>query len=224
MLAEVWRATDSYGLVLILLLITYFLMLVVPEGPALRVTIVVLQGATTLFALRTSGVSRRRLRVATTVFVTAVVSLGTVRVLGFLPDYPGLAEALSGVLLLLAPVAIMRNILGHDRVDSKTVLGAVCVYVLIGMVFAFLYVTLARASGGELFVSGTATYANCLFFSFITMTTVGYGNLVPASGLGQALAVLEALLGQVFLVTFVARLVSLYGMSASGTREGARKD
>ena len=93
-------------------------------------------------------------------------------------------------------------------IDVHTVLGAICIYVLIGMMFAFTYATIDLLGSEPFFVqTKVATTADYLYFSFVTITTVGYGDFTAASGLGRALASLEALLGQVYLVTVVATIV-----------------
>ena len=213
LLRQALRASDSYGLVAVLLSLTFFALMLAPAGEPLRVSVVALQGVTTLFALRTSRVSPRILRPATIAFLAALAALAAAEFAGARStDVPGFAETLSTLLLVTAPFAIMRHILRDNAVDATTVLGAICVYLLIGMVFAFLFSALDNISATPLFYSGPAEYADCLFFSFVTLTTTGYGNLVPALRIGQAFAMVEAVLGQVFLVTFVARLVSLYGM------------
>jgi hypothetical protein len=94
-------------------------------------------------------------------------------------------------------------------IDVRTVLGAVCIYVLLGMMFAFLYAAIDGIGSEPFFVQTShATVPDFLYFSFITQTTVGYGDFTAAGDLGRALAVLEALSGQLYLVTVIAVLVS----------------
>ena len=77
---------------------------------------------------------------------------------------------------------------------------------------ALLYNFAGTLTPGGFFGSPSlGTITNCLFFSFTTLTTVGYGNLVPATPFGQSLAMVEAVSGQIFLIVVVARLVSLWG-------------
>jgi voltage-gated potassium channel Kch len=116
-----------------------------------------------------------------------------------------------GVLIVMSPYFILKRILGHDRVTVQTLLGAVSVYVMIGLTFAFVYGALAALHGPGSFNGATPTPETLLYFSFVTMTTVGYGDVTAATDLIRTVAILEALLGQVFLVTLVARLVSLFG-------------
>ena len=87
-----------------------------------------------------------------------------------------------------------------------------CLYLLIGIIFALLYDAVGAVTPGGFFGSpALGTITNALFFSFTTLTTVGYGNLVPATPFGQSLAMVEAVSGQIFLIVVVARLVSLWG-------------
>jgi len=109
----------------------------------------------------------------------------------------------------IAAVTILPRVVGASRVDSRTILGAISVYTLIGLLFAFFYLAYGRRSGSSFFTAGPQA-SDYLFFSYTTLTTTGYGNLVPADTVGQSFAVLEMLMGQIFLVTLVAGLVSLW--------------
>jgi hypothetical protein len=124
----------------------------------------------------------------------------------------GLSYLLPAALLVTAtlPVTLTR-VLHHRRVTYETVLGALCTYVLLGLLFAFAYLAVDPLLDGPFFVQrGPHQESEYLYFSFVTLTTLGFGDLSPAVGLPQALTALEALLGQVFLVTLVARLVTLW--------------
>jgi hypothetical protein len=111
----------------------------------------------------------------------------------------------------VAPVSIVRHIGYRRQVDQETMLGALAAYLLIGMAFAFAYRFVGSVQAGPFFgADGEGTASQVLFFSFITLTTTGYGNLIPADNPGQSLAVLEALLGQLFLVTAVGKIVTAW--------------
>jgi hypothetical protein len=82
---------------------------------------------------------------------------------------------------------------------------------LLGLLFGFLIIALGRLQSGDVFAGVShAETRDYLFFSYTTLTTTGYGNLAPAGDIGQILAVFEMLTEQVFLVTLVAGLVSLW--------------
>jgi hypothetical protein len=176
-------------------------------------------GLTVLLAFRTSQVPRRllnavRLAVALTVLAALGVALG-----GGDQAY-GAIVILASLLVLASPVAIGWRILHHTRVTTQTVLGALCIYVLIGLVFANADYGVQLVSGSSFFAqSGHHGPADFAYFSYITMATVGYGDLTPAAGLPRTNAVLEALVGQIFLVVLVARLVGMYTPSFRWSHE-----
>jgi hypothetical protein len=108
------------------------------------------------------------------------------------------------------PVTLNR-IAHHSRVTSETILGATCAYILFGLLFAFVFLALGELRDAPFFAQpGPHEQSEYLYFSFVALTTLGFGDLSPAVGLPQALTVIEALLGSVFLVTLVARLVTLW--------------
>jgi Ion channel len=169
------------------------------------------QIATVRLVLHTSQARQGLLAVTNVLFVVAAV--GAVANLFVHYDSPlkSLVFSAACVLYVVAPVSIVRHIGYRPQVDQETMLGALAAYLLIGMSFAFMYRFLASVQEGPFFgVDGEGTVSQDLFFSFITLTTTGYGNLVPAGNPGQSLAVLEALLGQLFLVTAVAKVVTAW--------------
>jgi hypothetical protein len=102
-------------------------------------------------------------------------------------------------------------VLHHERVTSETILGALCAYVLLGLLFAFAFLAVDAVRDESFFVQqGAHQESEYIYFSFVTLTTLGFGDLSPAVGLPQALTVVEALVGSVFLVTLVSRLVTLW--------------
>jgi hypothetical protein len=128
----------------------------------------------------------------------------------------------SSLLYLIAPISIIRHLVVRRTVDSETVLGAIAAYLMAGIFFAFLYHALGLSQTQPPFFGsqGPGTLSQDLFFSFTTLTTTGYGNLVPAGNPGQTFAVLEMLIGQLFLVTAVAKVVSAWrpGQGTGGLR------
>jgi Ion channel len=123
----------------------------------------------------------------------------------------GASGLIAAVLLLLAAGAILRTVVTETQVGFRTILGAISVYLILGLLFTFLYVGIDRIQSGPFFGTGVVVKGgDFLFFSFTTLTTTGYGNLVPAGQPGKMFAGLEMLMGQIFLVTLVAGLVSLW--------------
>jgi hypothetical protein len=201
--------SDRYGLVLVLLLVTYVLASSLPQEGWVATVLTAIQGVTVMVALAASGTSDTHRHLAGLAAALAVLIAAGAAVAGGRAD--GVPAALSAVLLAATLVAIIRRLVNHQNVTSQTLLGAMCCYVLFGLIYAFVYAAVARLTG-ESFLSpaGNHTLSDYLFFSFTTLTTTGYGNFVPATGLGRALSMLEALTGQLYLVTVLARLVAMW--------------
>jgi Ion channel len=217
------RIADAYGLVLVLILTTFVVTVTLPpEGWVGRVVASAVAGATAVIALTSSDVRLERVRLAILVAALAVVASALARL--FARDVlMGIAFLIDAALLTVAAATILRRVLGAVDVDFRTILGAVSVFTLLGLLFGYLLLALGRLKGGDVFTGvAHAQPRDYLFFSYTTLTTTGYGNLVPAGQIGQVLAVLEMLFGQVFLVTLVAGLVSLW--RPGGRVRGERSD
>ena len=97
-------------------------------------------------------------------------------------------------------------------IDVQTVLGAISIYVTIGLVAAFLYASIADLSSSQFFVQQShATTADFVYYSYVTLTTTGYGDLTAAGNIGRSVSILEAMLGQLYLVTVVAVVIGRLG-------------
>lgn len=203
------RLSHRFGLVLVLLLLTFMFLMASPSGAWSRLVTVALQGATLVAALAASQ-ANRHLRLAVLI-LAAVGLLITVATLGTDADWVEGVIALMNVLFVaIAPVVIVRSVMRRRVIDISTVLAALCVYVLLGMLWAFVFTAVGAFQSHAFFVQDQtpASSADFLYFSFVTQTTVGYGDLTAATDAGRAFAVLEALIGQIYLVTVVALLVS----------------
>jgi Ion channel len=214
---ELEQAVDAhlpayrYGIVLGLLFVTFIVMASGPTGEWVPFVTVVLQGATLLAALAASGVSPRLWRIAVIIVVIALASGLTVWTSG-VDSGGGTLFVLNALLVAGAPLVIAIALVRRRVIDIQTVLGALCIYVLLGMLWAFMFAAIGGIGSEPFFAqTSTGTVADFLYFSFVTLTTTGYGDLTAASGLGRAVAVLEALLGQLYLVTIVAVIVSRMG-------------
>jgi hypothetical protein len=120
---------------------------------------------------------------------------------------------LVGLLFAAAIIGVIAlGVSDQGEVNSQSVVGAICIYLLLGMLFSFAYGSAAKLGSGFFFAQETdGTPAIRLYFSYITMATVGYGDYSAAGDFGRTLAVLEGLLGQLYLVTVLALLVSRLG-------------
>ena len=206
------RIGEAYGLVLLLILVTFTVMMTLPpEGWGGRVAAVAVAGLTAIIALTSSDVRSARVRLAIVVAVASVIA-ALIAQAASSERLLGLAFGADAILLAIAAVTILRRVIfGASEVDFRTILGAISVFTLLGLLFAFLYVAFANSTHTEFFTGVAAPRSSdYLFFSYTTLTTTGYGNLVPAGTVGQSFAVFEMLVGQIFLVTLVAGLVSLW--------------
>ena len=203
-------SADSYGLLILLILATYALA-VSTSGTWSASAILFAQIGTVELALRTSQV-RRGMRL-TAAAVLVIAGIGAVVNL-FVDGGEALDVFVSlagGFLYFIAPFSIARHIVMKESVDRETMLGAVAAYLCIGIAFALIYHAIGAIQASPFFGSqGDGSISDDLFFSFVTLTTTGYGNLVPSQNPGQSLAVMEAVVGQLFLVTAVAKIVTAW--------------
>ena len=207
-----------YGVVLILLITTYVFMAAGPTHVVARVVTVALQGVTLLTTLIASRAGRRLFRIALVIVVLAFLAVVASAFLDDSTDPTGVFFVLNVLLVGACPVVIARALVKRRIIDIHTVLGAICIYVLIGMIFAFLYASIGLIEGSFFVQTTHATLPNFLYFSYVTETTVGYGDFTAAGSLGQTIAAFEALVGQLYLVTVVAVVVS---HMTRGRRRGA---
>lgn len=111
-----------------------------------------------------------------------------------------------------ATLMILQRILNASRATTETVKGGICVYMLLGYVWALLYSIVytldPNAFSSALITEGS--HLNVLYFSFITLTTLGFGDIVPVNEVASVLTILEALVGQIYPAVFMALLVSTY--------------
>jgi ion channel len=201
------HASHSYGYVLALVLTSFLWAAAVPEGSWERAVLVVLLAGTLAAAAWTSGLGRLAFYMSGVLLAVAVL-LGVIATQTGRP-VTGSLYLLGAALVLTSVGVIGLGVFDQRAVNLQTVLGAVSAYMLLGLLFTCIYGAMAGLGSGDLFVQGTdGTLSIRLYFSYITLTTVGYGDYTLSSDLGHTFAVLEALMGQLYLVTVVATLVS----------------
>lgn len=205
------REPDQYGFLLILIFVLMIVGGTVGDGRMGQLASVFLLGATLAFTMETSRASRRLTRfvlggAAVLLVASAVASAA---------EFSRIHEFTSGVsfLLILAMiVAIARRLGTHMRIAWSMLAGALCAYLLLGLLFSSAYLFMSVHEGGSIFSQiQQATTVDTMYYSFITMTTVGYGDLTPVQDLPRMIAVTEALIGQIYLVTAVGLLVGNMG-------------
>jgi Ion channel len=198
-----------YGVLLLVLVATYLLSAF--SGQRLDTNLQIgLFVTVLLLALRTSSLRRgHRLLFGGAAVAGSAAALG----LALTGTEAGLgaAELWKGVILMLAAVLIVHRVLARNTVTIQSIYGALSAYIIVGLMFAAFYSAIGHLSGGAFFAdhqpADTQTYQ---YFSFTTLTTLGYGDFTAASNGGRAIAVMEALTGQIFLATLVARLVAAF--------------
>jgi hypothetical protein len=201
-----------YGLLLITLVAAYLLSAVTHSewAEAVHVGLIVVVA---LLAVRHTRLTRRGnvLVVGVTLVTATAAGVGATSAN---THAEGIASIWNGLLLLATVVVIIDRVVRFERVTAQSIYAALSSYLLIGLMFASFFGALGYLVSGPFFADGQPVNSQTLqYFSFTTLTTLGYGDFTAAGSLGRALAVLEALAGQVFLATLVARLVSAYAGS-----------
>jgi len=203
---ETGKWDDRYGILFLLILAS--MLLTAANTDWLKIVAVVLLGGTVLFAFLASRAGRRAWRLAIVLVPIAVV-VGIAARLGAGRGAELTGAIVSIVLPMAAIVALARRIIVEQSVSGRTIAGLLCVYLLIGMSFSALYASIDIASDKPFFAQiKTAQPVDYTYFSYITLATVGYGDLTPANPLPRMLAAIEGLTGQLYLVTVVAVAVS----------------
>lgn len=207
---------ERYGLLLGAIIVAFAIQGIAEPGTVEEVLVSVLLGAMLLLALWAADSKPRIMRPA---FVIVVVLILISIIEAANGNVDGGATRIANALLVgLAPPAIIigviRSLRARQAVTLEAVFGVLCVYILLGMFFASVYGTIDRFGGNPFFAAGqSATVARCLYFSFTSLTTAGYGDFTARTNLGHTLSVSEALLGQIYLVTVVSLIVANLGRS-----------
>jgi hypothetical protein len=218
---EMLTGADAFGIVIILILLTTFAF-AAAEGPVGELLSVILTGGTLLFILHTSGARGRTFRAATTLVVIALVVTAFALLFGD-TIRTSTARAVGLLLAFVAPVVILRRIITSPRITIRLVLGALAIYLLIGLAYSYLFPFIASATGQPFFVQvANPNASDYLYFSYTTLATIGYGDYTAQQSLGRMIAVSEGLLGQLYLVSAVAILVGNLGR-VRGIVEGDRR-
>ena len=210
------EASHSYAVLLGVILVSLIFQSAAPDERWSRVVIVALQALTLLLALWTSRTPERDFRWAL-VGVAAALVATLILATSSNPKLHNGGVLLVGALVVLVVPAVVAHGVFHGvrtrgRVTLQAAFGALCVYLLVGMLFAFAFGVVAVLQSGPLFSNGTeGDLQSHLYFSFITITTTGYGDLSPVGDLARSLSILEALIGQLYLVTVVAVIVANLG-------------
>jgi hypothetical protein len=204
-------SAGRYGVLLVILIAAYLVSAVTESrwGGGIHVGFIAAIGVLSLRNAR--RLSPRVVRFARVIIVVTAIA-AAVSVTSDNEAAQGAADLWGAVMLVLTVLIIVDRVLRLDQVTAQALYAAVSAYLLIGMMFSEIFAALDVIVSGSFFANGQPANGQTLqYFSFTTLTTLGYGDFTAAGSLGRAVAVIEALTGQVFLATLVARLVSAYG-------------
>lgn len=212
-LITAWRrfehSSDAYLAVTAMLILLIIAPIAVSGFPEVE------RSLTAALAGLTVGLSMAASNARRWLIYLALLASGTVMTATLVPDVGSTVLAFAvlvlGLLMVITPAVILNRIARHEHITATTLWGAVSAYLSIGLAFSLLY-TAANGFDPAAFpdVRGTSL-GDFNYFSFVTMTTLGFGDVTPATDVPRALAVLQTILGQIFLVVVVARVVSLLG-------------
>ncbi len=214
------RGGHSYAYVLALVVASFLFVASAPNDYWVPGVLAIVEAVTWVVAMWTSGAGWLTLRLG---LACIVVAIAVAELAAGGTSFAVAAGIASGLLVIGIMFVVARGVINQGVVNQQSVIGAVCIYLLIGMLFMFVYSSMAKLGSGPFFVQGTdGTTSLRMYFSFVTLTTVGYGDYTASTNLGHTLAISEALLGQLYLVTVVAVLVSRIGAGSEpdGSVEG----
>ena len=208
------RRPDRYGALLVLILIDCVAIFTASATGISRWLPGVLVAATVILGLETSAVEGWWVSPARVLAALGVVAALADAAVGNDTTLACVSVAQS-LLLVILVLAIGSRLVRHQRVTEQTVLAVICIYVLFGLIFALAEYGISGLNDTQFFVqTDTPTVADFVYFSFVVLTTLGFGDFTPATDAGKAMVSFEALLGQIFLVTVVSRLVGLYSRAS----------
>jgi hypothetical protein len=195
-----------YGSLLLILVVTYLLSAFTVAALVSAVQVLLFL-AVVLIALRGGRFRRRTGQIIAVILLLGSAAAAILDLVDNKGPGAGVASLWTALILLLAVFYIVRQVLAQPEITEQSIYGVVSAYMMIGLIFAAVYLAMFRFSS-QFFVHGPDDTKTFQYFSFTTLTTLGYGDFTAASDAGRAVAVLEAIVGQMFLATLVARLVA----------------
>ncbi len=163
-----------------------------------------------LLALRNTPIRTHAGRLAITAAILVSAAIIVISASFETPAGRGIAGIWTGLLLLLTVGLLLRQILLLPTVTIQSIFGAISAYLIIGLMFAAFYSAINYLQGGFFAAGQPANLSTFQYFSFTTLTTLGYGDFTPLESGARAVAMIEAMSGQIFLATLVASLVSTF--------------
>ena len=209
--AEHRAAHFRYGVVSLIILALLVFEIAAPDADWARAISVALAGGALTVAIATSrapGPVRRR-RASVAGGVALVVAAGTAT--GLLS--PAITFAALTLFVAIIPITLVSGLLRlirEEGVTGQAVAGGLAIYLLAGLLFASVIAIVAHVQSGPYFTQGAHVPNVRVYYSFTVLTSTGFGDYTAATGVGHALAVLEMLTGQLYLVTVVGVLIGHY--------------
>ncbi len=204
------KASHSFGFVLLLVVSAFAFTALAPNEAWARSVLVLIEGGTLIAALWTTGLRQDAATGATMAVAATAIALMQLVTTG--PAAEAITWLVQAVFIVGTCLAIGVGVADQGEVNGQSVVGAVSIYLSVGMFFTFVYSAAALLGPGSFFTQGTdGTPSVRLYFSYVTLATLGYGDYTPAHNAGRTLAIIEALIGQLYLVTVIAVLVSNLG-------------
>jgi voltage-gated potassium channel len=210
------RAAHSFGLVLLIAVIEVFFALLAPDGAWSASLLILIATALLMTALWTSGLARATSRSMAVVAILGICAAAA-RMIDRGDAVAVTVGIVSGLMVVAAILVIARGVVDQREINLQSVRGALAIYVLLGLAFQFAYSVVVLLDSSPFFTNGgDGTRAIRTYFSYVTLATLGYGDYTPASNLGHAIAVVEAISGQLYLVIVITVMVGRLGQRRPG--------
>jgi hypothetical protein len=202
----------GFEVLLVLLVASLIVPAYMEPGPARAATSSLLLSFTLISSLYLVVYQLRELYIGIALMIPCLLTLW------WHPPLPEPWDYNTGYLLyiffiLYITLHIGRYLVETDEIDTDMVLAAICVYLLIGLLWAFIFLMIETSSPGSFVIpphnSDGATYSLFVYFSYVTLTTLGYGEMTPISEVAQSWSVLESITGQLYLTIVIARMIGL---------------
>jgi hypothetical protein len=208
---EAPASAPRLALVCALLLAVIALMILLPRGPGTSAVLSVFIGGVLLVAVTAARVPTRWV-VRISILVALLAGIAVVMILAFGDTATTAGLGMTTLLVIAVPVAIVSGLRDARTVSIQAVFGAIAIYLIVGLAFALAANLDARLSGASYFAQvDKPSLSQYVYFSYVTLATLGYGDLTPATAVGRLLAVFETIAGSLYLVTAVSLIVSRVG-------------